>query len=282
VRSFKPELCCLFGRPVAENPTSAMMEAAFRAAGLDWRYVQFEVQPEHLADAVKGMRALAFRGGNVTTPHKVAIVPLMDRLGESAALMGAVNCIVRRGAELVGENTDGQGFVTSLREVCDPRGKRVAILGAGGAARAIGVELALAGAARIHIINRDPARGETLAELLRGKPKADVRFERWQGDWRIAGDVDVLVQATSIGLHPDVDARVPLDPASLRKGLVVADVIPNPPETRLLRDARARGATVLDGLGMLVNQGVIGFRHWTGLDADAGAMRRALEDVFRA
>jgi shikimate dehydrogenase len=259
-----------------------MMEAAFRAAGLDWRYVQFEVQPEHLADAVKGMRALGFRGGNVTTPHKVAIVPLMDRLGESAALMGAVNCIVRRGAELVGENTDGQGFVTSLREVCDPRGKRVAILGAGGAARAIGVELALAGAARIHIINRDPARGEMLAELLRGKPKADVRFERWQGDWRIAGDVDVLVQATSIGLHPDVDARVPLDASTLRKGLVVADVIPNPPETRLLRDARARGATVLDGLGMLVNQGVIGFRHWTGLDADAGAMRRALEDVFRA
>jgi len=278
-RNFKPELCCLFGKPVAENPTQAMIEAAFRHHGLDWRYVQFEIEPESLADAVRGMRAMGFRGGNVTTPHKVAIVRHLDRIAESASLMGAVNCIVRRGKELVGENTDGKGFVQSLREVADPAGKKVVLLGAGGAARAIGVELALAGAASITVVNRSRDKGRELAELLKSKAGAAAVAVVWEGDYKVAADVDVVVNATSIGLYPDLQARVPLDVATLDPRLVVADVIPNPPETRLVREARARGCKVLDGLGMLVNQGVIGIRYWTGLDADAGVMRRALEDL---
>jgi len=280
VRSFKPELCCLFGKPVAENPTQAMIEAAFRHHGLDWRYVQFEVEPEALADAVRGMRAMGFRGGNVTTPHKVAIVKHLDRVAESASLMGAVNCVVRRGGELVGENTDGKGFIQSLRGVTDPAGKKVVVLGAGGAARAITVELALAGAKSLVIVNRGRERGRELAELLRTKTGVGVEASVWEGDTKVPRDADVLVNATSIGLFPDVQARVPLDLSTLAPRMVVADVIPNPPETRLLRDARARGCTVLDGLGMLVNQGVIGFKYWTGIDADPAVMRRALEDVF--
>jgi shikimate dehydrogenase len=279
-RNFKPELCCLFGKPVAENPTQAMIEAAFGHHGLDWRYVQFEVEPENLADAVRGMRAMGFRGGNVTTPHKVAIVKHLDRIAESASLMGAVNCIVRRGKELVGENTDGKGFVQSLREVSDPAGKKVVLLGAGGAARAIGVELALAGAASITVVNRSRDKGRELAELLKAKAGAAAIAVGWEGDYKVAADVDVVVNATSIGLYPDVQARVPLDVATLAPRLVVADVIPNPPETRLVREARARGCKVLDGLGMLVNQGVIGFKAWTGIDADPSVMRRALEEVF--
>lgn len=273
--NFKPELCCLFGKPVAENPTQAMIEAAFRHHGLDWRYVQFEIEPEELADAVRGFRAMGFRGGNVTTPHKVAIVKHLDRIAESASLMGAVNCIVRRGRELVGENTDGKGFVQSLRGKTDPAGKSVVILGAGGAARAIGVELSLAGCAAITIVNRDPARGAELAKLVRG-----ARFVPWTGDYRIPETTDVVVNATSIGLFPDVAARIPLDLSTLAPRMVVADVIPNPPVTRLVRDARSRGCTVLDGLGMLVNQGVIGFKYWTGIDAEPSVMRRALEIVF--
>jgi len=273
--NFKPELCCLFGKPVAENPTQAMIEAAFRHHGLDWRYVQFEIEPEGLADAVRGFRAMGFRGGNVTTPHKVAIVKHLDRIAESASMMGAVNCIVRRGRELVGENTDGKGFVQSLREKTDPKGKSVVILGAGGAARAIGVELTLAGCGAITIVNRDPNRGAELVKLLR-----DARFVPWKGDYRVPETTDVVVNATSIGLFPDVAARIPLDVATLAPRMVVADVIPNPPETRLVRDARARGCTVLDGLGMLVNQGVIGFKAWTGIDAEPSVMRRALEMVF--
>ena len=279
-RSFKPELCCLFGKPVAENPTQAMIEAAFRHHGLDWRYVQFEIEPENLADAVRGLRAMGFRGGNVTTPHKVAIVKHLDRIAESASLMGAVNCIVRRGKELVGENTDGKGFVQSLREVSDPHGKKVVLLGAGGAARAIGVELALAGAASITVVNRSRDRGRELAELLKTKAGAAAGAVGWEGDYKVAADVAVVVNATSIGLYPDLQARVPLEVATLDPRVVVADVIPNPPETRLVREARARGCKVLDGLGMLVNQGVIGFKSWTGIDADPAVMRHALEEVF--
>jgi len=278
--NFKPDLVSLFGKPVAENPTQHMIEAAFRHHGLDWRYVQFEIEPDTLGDAVKGMRAMGFRGGNVTTPHKVAIIPFLDRLGESASMMGAVNCIVRRGNELVGENTDGKGFVQSLRGVTDPKGKSVVVLGAGGASRAIAVEVALAGAKRVAIVNRSEERGRGVAGLLKGK--VDVEFVPWRGEYRVDASVDVLVNATSIGLFPDVDARVPVDLSTLRKGMVVADVIPNPPRTRLVRDAEARGCAVLDGLGMLVNQGVIGFKYWTGVDADPGVMRRALEEVFGA
>ncbi len=279
-RSFKPELCCLFGKPVAENPTQPMIEAAFRHHGLDWRYVQFEIEPEALGDAVRGMRAMGFRGGNVTTPHKVAIVKHLDRIAESASLMGAVNCIVRRGSELVGENTDGKGFVQSLRLKTEPAGKKVVILGAGGAARAIGVELALAGVKSLIVVNRNPDRGRELAELLRSRTKVATEFSPWDGDYKIPADADVLVNATSIGLFPDVQARIPLETSTIAPRMVVADVIPNPPDTRLLREARARGCAVLDGLGMLVNQGLIGFKYWTGIDAEPSVMRRALEDVF--
>lgn len=278
--NFRPEIVSLFGKPVAENPTSHMIEAAFRHHGLDWRYVQFEVEPEGLADAVRGMRAMGFRGGNCTVPHKVAVVEHLDRLGESAAMMRAVNCIVRRGNELVGENTDGKGFVQSLRGAMNPVGKSVVILGAGGAARAIAVELVLAGATRLTLVNRTADRVRELAKLVEGK--AAVEVVPWKGEFRVPESVDVLVNATSIGLFPDVEARVPVDPATLRKGMVVADVIPNPPKTRLVREALSRGCVVLDGLGMLVNQGVIGFKYWTGMDADPAVLRRALEEVFGA
>lgn len=278
--SFKPELCCLFGKPVAENPTQPMIEAAFRHHGLHWRYVQFEIEPEKLADAVRGMRAMGFRGGNVTTPHKVAIVKHLDRIAESASLMGAVNCIVRRGNELVGENTDGKGFVQSLRGVADPAGKKVVILGAGGAARAIAVELAMAGVRSLVIANRSRDKSRELAALILKGTGVPAEAEPWEGDYEVPADADVVVNATSIGLFPDITARIPLDVETLERGMVVADVIPNPPDTRLLQAARGRGCTVLDGLGMLVNQGVIGFRLWTGVDPDPTPMRRALEEVF--
>jgi shikimate dehydrogenase len=223
---------------------------------------------------------MGFRGGNLTIPHKVAVIPLLDRLTEAAALMGAVNCIVRDRDELVGENTDGKGFVQSLRGVTEPSGKRIVIFGAGGAARAIGVETALAGAAEITVVNRARERGEALAKLLSEKVLVRSSFVPWNGDYTVPAGTDVVINATSIGLFPDVDARLPLVLDSLKPGMVVADVIPNPPTTHLVREARQRGCTVLDGLGMLVNQGVIGFRLWTGVDPDPNCMRAALEEIF--
>src|SRR5262245_17887342 len=168
--SLQEVVCCL-GQPVAGNPTQYMMEKAFAAAGLDWKYLTCEVPPENLADAVKGLRSLGFKGANFTIPHKVAVVPLLDALSPAAELMGAVNCANRVGEKLVGENTDGKGFVQSLRQFGDLAGRNVVLLGAGGAARAIAVELALGGVQHITVVNRDAGRGQALVELLRRRTK---------------------------------------------------------------------------------------------------------------
>lgn len=267
------------GQPVAGNPTQFMMERAFAAAKLDWRYLTLEVPPEKLADAVRGLRAMGFRGGNFTIPHKVAVLEHLDSLSEAAGVMGAVNCVVRDGDRLVGENTDGKGFLQSLRTIVEPADQRIVILGAGGAARAIAVELALARPAELTIVNRQPARGEQLAQLLVDRLQAPAKFVAWQGDYDVPEGTQILINATSIGLGAAA-ARVPLNVKTLVPEMVVADVIFNPPRTRLLRDAEERGCRTLDGLGMLVNQGVIGFRLWTGVEPDAQVMREALEEYL--
>ena len=279
-KSFLSKLTGSFSEGAAENPTVAMVEAAYRHHGLDYRYINCEVPPEKLGDAVKGARAMGWAGFNLSIPHKVNVIPFLDGLGESAAVMGAVNCAVSRNGKLIGENTDGKGFLQSLREIIDPTGKSVVMFGAGGAARAIGVELALAGAKHITIVNRDQKRGQTLVDLLNGKTPARTELTLWRGPYRIAADTEVVVNATSIGLYPDMNARLDIDLGSLGKGLVVADVIPNPPRTNLIKDAEARGCKTLDGLGMLVNQGVIGVKYWTGVDVDPNIMKRKLEEIF--
>ena len=280
--NFLSVLTGCFAQPVAENPTVAMMEAAYRHLGLDWRYINCEVAPDDLGDAVRGARAQGWVGFNCSLPHKVAVIDHIDGLGASAAIIGAVNCAVRRDGKFIGENTDGKGFVQSLRAAIDPAGKRLVLFGAGGAARAIGVETALAGAAEITVVNRGESRGRDLAALLNDKTSARASFVSWLGDFRVPEGTDIVVNATSIGLFPDVDARVALDTTTLRPGMVVADVIPNPPKTRLIREAAALGCTVLDGLGMLVNQGVIGIKYWSGVDADPRVMRARLEAIFGA
>jgi shikimate dehydrogenase len=271
-----------FATPAAENPTVAMIEAAYRHHGVDARYLNCEVAPEALGDAVRGARAMGWAGFNCSIPHKVAVIQHLDGLGDSPAVIGAVNCVVRRNRRLIGENTDGQGFLTALRPVVDPTGRSLVIFGAGGAARAIAVEAALAGAGPITIVNRDQRRGAELVAHLNDRTPAAAELVRWEGTYRVPETTGIVVNATSIGLFPDVDARLDLDPDTLRPPMVVADVIPNPPSTPLLRDAAARGCTVLDGMGMLVNQGVISIRHWTGVDADPTVMRRRLEDLFGA
>ena len=280
--NFKQELTAAFGQPIAENPTQAMVEAAYRHHGLDWRYLTVEVAPEGLAAAVAGARAMGFAGFNCTIPHKVAVIKHLDGLGESAQVMGAVNCVVRRGEQLIGENTDGKGFVQSLVPLVDPAGKKMVLFGAGGAARAISVEVALAGVSEIKIVNRTAERGRELVDLLREKVGVQAEFVPWEGDYCVPSATDIVVNATSIGLYPDVDARLALDTSSLSSSMVVADVIPNPPQTRLVREARESGCKVIDGLGMLVNQGVIGIQYWTGVDPDPAVMRAALEEVFGA
>jgi shikimate dehydrogenase len=275
------QIVCCFGQPVAGNPTQFMMEKAFAKAYLDWRYLTLEVPPEGLVDAVKGLRAMGFRGGNLTIPHKVSVIPLLDRLTPAAEMMGAVNCMIREGDELIGENTDGKGFVQSLREIVDPAGKRVVLLGAGGAARAVAIETALAGAVQFTIVNRSLERGEALARLIQEKTNVPTTFFPWQGEYGPPVDTDVLINCTSIGLN-DPSGRVPVDFSTVPTTAVAADVVFNPAETQFLRAAKARGCKTLDGLGMLVNQGAIAFKRWTGVDPDTNVMRDAVEEFLEA
>ena len=213
--NFLPMLTGCFAMPAAENPTVAMVEAAYRHHDIAARYINCEVPAELLGDAVRGARAMGWAGFNCSLPHKVAVIGHLDGLGESASLIGAVNTIVRRGDKLVGENTDGRGFVTALRTLADPAGASVVIFGAGGAARAVAVELALAGARRIVVVNRSRSRAEPLVELLNARTKAKAEYERWLAAFRVPKGADIVINATSIGLYPDIDGRLDLDIASL-------------------------------------------------------------------
>jgi shikimate dehydrogenase len=280
--NYKAELTACFGQPVAENPTGVMQEAAFRAAGLNWRYLTVEVSPQHLPDAFRGVRAFGMRGVNLTIPHKVAVIELLDDLSPEARMIGAVNTVVRRGGKLIGENTDGKGFLRGVRNDAgmDPKGKRVVMVGAGGAARAIGTELLLAGVSDLLIVNRSFDRGQSMTVDLKKNAGGPVRFQHWQGTYVVPGDVNLFVNATSIGLDPHVNAMPDVDLSQAKADMLVADAVFNPPETRLLAQARERGLPTLDGLSMLVYQGVIGFQLWTGQDPDEAGRKKALAEAL--
>lgn len=279
-QNFLSQLTGSFAMPAAENPTVAMVEAAYRHHSLDWRYINCEVAPNALEAAVAGARAMGWAGFNCSLPHKVSVVRYLDGLGDSAKVIGAVNCVVRRNGSYIGENTDGKGFLQSLRTVIEPMGRSAVIFGAGGAARACAVEMALAGLKSITVVNRDKNRGQILVDLVNNATQTEANLTVWRDPYVIPETTDIVVNATSIGLYPDIDAQLNIKATSLRAGLVVADIIPNPPQTWLVKEATKRGCRVIDGLGMLVNQGVIGIKYWTGLGVDAGVMRKKVEDIF--
>ena len=269
-----PTLVGLIGHPVAGNPTGTMMEAAFAKAGLDWRYVSMDVARGDLEAAVAGLAALGFRGFNVTMPYKVEILPLLSRLSPAVELIGAANTIVREGDGWVGENTDGKGFLAAVSEILEPRGARVWLVGAGGAARAVAAELALAGAASIEVVNRDGGRGRSIVDMLTARTATRAAWRPWASPLVVEPGVDLVVNATSLGYN-DPDAGLDLDLPRAGHPLV-ADVVFSPPRTKLLRQAEAAGCRTLDGLGMLVNQGAIAFRLWTGVEPDRKVMRAVL------
>ena len=280
-KNYRDELTGLLGCPVDENPTGAVMEAAYRQLGLPYRYVTMLVYPESLQAAIIGLRAMNYRGVNLTIPHKVAVLPFLDSLTPAAEIIGAVNNITLYDGKLRGENTDGKGMLRSLRQHGqDPAGKALVILGAGGAARAIAVECALAGAEKITVINRSARRGEELAKLVNDRTPAHCRFISWDGPISIPEGTGLLVNATSIGLYPDCSAKPDIDYDSLRAGMAVCDVVFNPPDTPFLQAAKSRGAQVIDGLGMLVNQAALNFTLWTGKQAPEELMARTLKAQF--
>ena len=281
-KSYRAELTACLGDPVDGNPTGVMEEAAFAAKKLNWRYLTIQVKKGDLPPAFSGLKAMGFRGFNLTMPHKLDIIPMLDELTEAASIIGAVNTVIERNGRWIGENTDGKGFVTALKLAgVDPAGKTFTILGAGGAARAISVECALAGAKAITIINRNEARGRELAALIVEKTAAESRYLHWEPAMTVPTDTEILINATCVGLHPNVTDKPDLDYSTITDRMVVSDVVFNPVDPVFLQEARARGAKTISGIGMLVQQGALNFTLWTGEDAPVDVMYQTLEQEFQ-
>lgn len=280
-KNYRYELTALYGDPVDENPVGVMMEAGYQKLGLNYRYLNMHVKEENLEDAIKAIRALGIKGVNLTIPHKVKAIPMLDELSEAAEIIGAVNVIVNHDGVLRGENTDGEGFMIALEKAgVTVKGKKVFMIGAGGAARAIGTECALAGAKELVIANRSRDRGEELVSMLREKTGCNCNYVEWNGKLQIPEDTDVLVNATSIGLYPDTN-KPNIDYDTIKNHMAVSDVIFNPPETGFLKEAAKRGAVTIDGLGMLAYQGAKAFEIWTDHKAPEEVLVEALKKEFK-
>ena len=287
---YRAELTGVFGDPVDDNPTMILEEAGYNALDLNYRYLTIKVLPEDLETAMGAVRAMHFRGINLTMPHKIKVIPMLDELTEAARIIGAVNTVINDDGRLTGENTDGKGFTRSLmREGIDLQGKKIMILGAGGAARAIAVECALSGAREILIANRTESSGRELSELVRTKTKAASEYIPWAGTaadgankagesaLRIPADTDILINATPVGFTPNQDQMPDIDYDTICEGMIVSDVVFDPAKTKFLKEAAKRGAKTFTGIGMLVQQGALNFTLWTGEEAPVDVMYEALE-----
>lgn len=295
-------LVALLGHPVGHSLSPLMHNAAFNATGLDLVYLAFDVDPGDLPAALAGLRSLGFRGANVTVPHKETIIPCLDVVDPVAARIGAVNTIVNDDRCLKGYNTDGSGFLRSLKEAgFDPEGKRAVILGAGGAARAVAFALATGGCRRLVLANRTPERARELAAALAvsgysgavtftlpgtgrpgpGDPGAAGAGNPATGLQDEVAAAHLVVNTTSLGMWPRVET-IPLAPGWLQAGQWAYDLVYNPLETRFLREARRRGCRVVSGLAMLLYQGAEAFTLWTGRQAPIAVMDRVLREALGA
>ena len=281
MKNYRAELTGVFGDPVDDNPTGVVEEAAFAAKDLNYRYLTVKVLPEDLGKAMDSVRIFGMKGINLTMPHKIKVLPYLDGLSPAAKIIGAVNTVIQKDGKLYGENTDGKGFVTALKNSGETlEGKKVTILGAGGAARAIAVECALNGAVHINIINRSAEKGEELASLIQSETDSSAQYLTWESSMKIPADTQILINATSIGFSPNVTDKPDIDYSTITNQMCVCDVIFNPAETIFLKTAAANGAKIVTGLGMLVQQAALNFTLWTGVEAPVDVMEEALKKEF--
>jgi shikimate dehydrogenase len=270
----------VFGDPVRHSRSPLMMNRAFQEMGINAAYAAFHVKPDELSNAIAGIRALGFRGVNVTIPHKVEVMQHLDAIDEGARIIGAVNTIVNENGKLTGYNTDGIGYVRSLREETgiELEGMRVLLLGAGGAARGVAYALAKAGVKRIEIANRTIDRAIGLATAI-----GEFTDTKGIGLDDLAdrlGSVDLIVNTTSAGMHPNVE-ELPMNSELIEPEHIVSDLIYNPRITRFLKEAEARGAEIHGGLGMFIYQGAYALEYWTGKAAPIAAMRQIVEQSLQ-
>jgi shikimate dehydrogenase len=263
----------LIGCPVHHSMSPLMHNDAFYQLGIDAYYHAFHVEKEHLADAVKGMKALGIAGFNVTIPHKTTIIPYLDEVDSIALQIGAVNTVVNENGRLIGYNTDGLGFVRALREEMNIEfeGKNVLLIGAGGAARGIYFTLANSGVLRIDVCNRTIDKAK---QLIREHsfPVQSFAYTIEEAQ-QMLGKYDIVINTTSVGMYPHMN-EMPVSLENLNKKAVVSDIIYNPFETMLLKEARKLGAMTQNGIGMFVYQGALAFEKWTGLFPDINRMKR--------
>ncbi len=269
-------VAAVIGTPVRHSLSPVLHNAAFAARGLDWVYVALDVAPGSGAGAVEAMRNLGLAGLSVTMPHKSAVAAAVDELSPSAQELGAVNCVAWDGNRLVGHNTDGDGFLDALRADLgvEPKGLRVAVLGAGGAARAVIRALAAAGAADVLVVNRTAARAVEAAALAGRAGRV--------GSVEDVAATDIVINATPIGMEGAAQGDFPVPADALQPGQVVVDLVYRPLVTPFLSAAESRGATTLNGVGMLLHQASRAFNLWTGLDPPLDAMRTALDEALSA
>jgi shikimate dehydrogenase len=274
----------VIGHPVAHSKSPAMFEAAFRAAGIDATYEAWDTPEETLEGRINALRGSDFLGANVTIPHKQAVLPLIDGTVEDASKIAAVNTIVHEEGKLVGYNTDVAGFARALREDAkfEAHGRRTMILGSGGAARAAALALVKERASVIFVVARQPRKIDAMVLQLKGitPPGTTITWAYW-GDgsyMRSLREADLLVNCTPVGMAgSESEGTSPVAAELIQPETTVFDLVYNPHETPLVLGARARGATAVSGLGMLVYQGAESFRLWTGVEADTGAMRDAVK-----
>ncbi len=275
----KSSLVGLIGWPVNHSLSPTMHNAALAHLDLDWAYVPLPVQPDDVKDAIKGLAALNFVGCNVTVPHKQAVIRYIDEVSQAAHTTGAVNTIHIKEGKFFGYNTDAIGFLNSLIEAdCHPKGMRVVVLGAGGAARAVVFALVRAGVDEVTVLNRTAERGAFLVDdLAEVFPKSRLKYAALTStDLSALGDeVDLIINTTSVGMSPKIATCPWPEDVPLPKQATICDLVYNPLETILLNRAKAAGLPTIDGLGMLVYQGAYAFETWTGQDAPIEVMRQA-------
>ena len=267
----------VIGDPIRHSKSPLMHNAALAACGWNGIYTAFHVKQEQLGEAIAGMRALGIRGMNVTIPHKEQVIDFLDEVDDHARIIGAVNTIVNENGKLIGYNTDGPGYVRSLKEETGVQlsTANVLLLGAGGAARGLAYSLLREGVQQLMIANRTLERAERIAKELSEYGSVEA-VELKDGVPLIGNrEVHIIIHTTSLGMHPNVD-DIALNPTCIKPGMIVSDIVYNPLETRLLAEARARGAIVHSGLGMFVYQGAIAFELWTGMTPPISMMRDAV------
>ncbi len=282
------QLVGLIGWPVAHSLSPLMHNAAFRAAGLNWRYLPLPVPPGQVTAAVRGLGALGFRGANVTLPHKESVVAVLDSVAPTAQDLGAVNTLVvgrREGRAIVGGyNTDVQGFLSALRTGgFEPMGQRAVVVGAGGAARAVVFGLLSAGASSVTLFNRTFSRARALVNEIGKRPQDAARLRAaplvTETLVDVCRDADLLVNATSVGMAPQDEESIWPNAVPVPDHLTVFDLVYTPLETKLLYQARVGGARTIDGLGMLVRQGALAFNMWITESYDTDDVARVMRIV---